>query len=72
MKLETFKKQMADLFVCYNREADENAIKAYWEHLKDFKDRDFIAACDNILKNERFFPTIAVFYNYIDKESEWI
>ena len=72
MKQEIFKEHMADMFTCFSRKVDEEVVKAYWGHLKHFKDGEFVGACDNILKKERFFPTIAVFCSYIEGESQWI
>jgi len=62
MEKETFKNKMTDISNAFNRDLPkQETLKIYWEHLKDIKDNDYIEICNEIIKTERFFPSISVF-----------
>ncbi len=62
MKKETFSENIEKLENAFRTEPlNEGTLKHYWHYLKPFRDEDFSAIVEEIIKTQNFFPTIAVF-----------
>lgn len=71
---ERFIELMEKLYVIYGQIPNEKRTLYYWRYLKDtISDARFEFIVDVIIKNESFFPSIAVFLktdkNYVDFSS---
>jgi hypothetical protein len=62
MRKELFVEKMKEMSAAFRCETPKaESLKIYWYYLKNTPDKKFIAACENIIKKERFFPAISVF-----------
>lgn len=67
MTKENFMNGLNKLSQCFynSPELKQETVKWYWEYLNDkFDDYQFNEAIEKIIKEERFFPTISVFFNH--------
>ena len=66
---EVFERNMKNLEELYNYKATKKQMELYYKYLKNaFTDDDFELACQSIILDERFFPTVSVFISHRPKE----
>jgi hypothetical protein len=62
MTKETFKEQMIRLEMCFQRSAptfSEKMLDVWYGEIKTIDDEDFRQAVTNIVREEKFFPSIS-------------
>jgi len=65
LTIEAFEKNMKNLEELYNYTATEKQMELYYKYLKyAFSDADFELACQSIILDERFFPSVSVFIEH--------
>jgi len=58
----TFKEEMTKLCNAFNREVKADTMAIYWDYLHDLDDEEFKMKCRRIIINERWFPSLSVFF----------
>ena len=80
MNKEEFLKGMTILGTAYDKEFTQEQVEVWYSFLKDYKLNDFILAIQELIKTEKFIPSIAHITECIakmhlkdlpDAESEW-
>lgn len=80
MNKEEFLKGMTILGTAYDKEFTQEQVEVWYSFLKDYKLNDFILAIQELIKTEKFMPSIAHITEHIakthlkdvpDAESEW-
>lgn len=80
MNKEEFLKGMTILGTAYNKEFTQEQVEVWYSFLKDYELNDFILAIQELIKIEKFMPSIAHITEHIakthlkdvpDAESEW-
>ena len=63
LDIKVFKDCMKEIEILFDRQLSEEQLILYYKHLKnEFENDRFLNTCKEVIRKERFFPTISAFY----------